>query len=429
MEEGTISLNRKERDRLRLIHEVERGHISGVEAAEALGVSTRQFKRILKRQREEGDKGLAHRLRGKSSNRGMPRELRDEVLSLIREKYPDFGPTFASEKLDELHGIKLSDETVRKLMIADGIRKARKRKERHRKRRERRSCFGELIQMDGSHHDWLEGRGPKMVLMVMIDDATSEVRALFGPAEETRAGMLMLRIWLEEFGRPRAIYADRHSIWVTQKGDAGEREDSETTQLGRALRELEISYIPAGSPQAKGRVERQNGTLQDRLVKELRLAGIDNMEDANRFLTEVFLPRHNAKFRKEPASRANAHRKLYRAFDLDHILSEQEERTVQNDYTIRWRNRFFQIHKPVPSGLRGGKVIVALHLDGSLHLVFKNKQLKWDELNEHIHTSTICHTTPRGSIHDGNPSPLPKPKVPWVPPPDHPWKRSYKRPH
>jgi hypothetical protein len=425
MEEGTIALNGKERDRLRFIHEVEHGHISGVEAAEALGISTRQFKRIRKRAREEGDKGLAHRLRGKASNRGMPRELREKVISLIRSKYPDFGPTLASEKLDELHGIKLSDETVRKLMIAHGIRKARKRKEHHRKKRERRSCFGELVQMDGSHHDWLEGRGPKMVLTVMIDDATSEVRALFGPAEETRTGMLMLRIWLSEFGRPRAIYADRHSIWVAKKGEKGEREDSKTTQLARVLRELDIEYIPAGSPQAKGRVERQNGTLQDRLVKDLRLAGIDNMEDANRFLTEIFLPRHNARFRKEPASRANAHRKLYRAFDLDHILSEQEERTVQNDYTIRWRNRIFQIDPPVPSGLRGGKATVAIHTDDSLHLSFRGKPLAWHEFSRSTHKSTICHATPRGSMGKGSP---PKPRTSCIPPPDHPWRRFRIRP-
>ena len=424
MEEGTIALSNKERDRLRLIHEVARGYISGVDAAAALGISPRQFKRIRKRHREEGDKGLAHRLRGKRSNRGMSDELREEVTALIREKYPDFGPTLACEKLEERHGIRLSDESVRKLMIAAGIWKPRKHRERHRKKRERRKHFGELVQMDGSHHDWLEGRGPKLVLMVMVDDATGEVRALFGPAEDVRTSMLTLRIWLEEFGRPCAIYADRHSIWVTQKGQAGEKEDSQTTQLARALKELDIEYIPAGSPQAKGRVERQNGTLQDRLVKELRLAEIGTIEDANRFLDETFLPRHNAKFRKEPASRANAHRKLGRQFDLDHILSEQEERTVQNDYMVRWKNRIFQIDKPVYPGLRGGKVIVAHHMDGSVHLSFKNRILNSHETSKLTHESKYCHTAPRGSMDiSTSPHPPPKPKTPWIPPTDHPWRR------
>jgi len=422
--EGTITLSNKERDRLRLIHEVEQDYISGVEAAEALGISARQFKRIRKRHREEGDKGLAHRLRGKRSNRGMPDGLRSEVIALIQEKYPDFGPTLACEKLEERHGIRLSDESVRKLMVSAGIWKPRKHRERHRKKRERRKCFGELVQMDGSHHDWFEGRGPKLVLMVMVDDATGEVRALFGPAEDVRSGMLTLRIWLEEFGRPHAIYADRHSIWVTQKGDAGEKEDSKTTQLARVLRELDIEYIPAGSPQAKGRVERQNGTLQDRLVKELRLAGICNMDAANDFLIHVFLPQYNAKFRKEPASRANAHRRLGRQFDLDHILSEQKERTVQNDYTIRFNNRIFQIDKPVYPGLRGGKATVAVYLDGSVHLSFRNHRLNSHEIDRLTYVSTRCHTPPGGSM---GKEPTPKPRTPWVPPPDHPWRRYKER--
>lgn len=413
-------MSTKELDRLEVMKEIKDGNCRQWEAAEDLGISERHLRRLLRRFRADGAGGLANRLRGKPSNRRIPDEVREKAVSIIREKYTDFGPTFASEKLSQLDGIKLSAESVRRLMIEAGIWKPRKHKERHRKKRERRERFGELVQMDGSHHDWLEGRGPKMVLMAMIDDATGEVRALFGPAEDTRTGMLTLRIWLEEFGRPRAIYADRHSIWVTQKGEKGEREDSETTQLGRALRELDIEYIPAGSPQAKGRVERLNGVFQDRLVKELRLAGIDNMDDANRFLIDVFLLQYNARFRKKPASEANAHRRLYRALNLDHILSEQEERTVSNDYTIRWRNRIFQIDRPVPSGLRGGKATVAIHADDSLHLSFRGKPLAWHELTQSTYKANICHATPRGSM---GKRPLPKPKIPCIPPPDHPWRR------
>jgi len=420
MPKRTITLSVEELDRLGVMKRVKDRSIRQWEAAEDLGISERHLRRVLSRYRAEGARGLAHRLRGKPSNRRIPDEVRKRAVSAIREKYPDFGPTFASEKLSQLDGIKLSAESARRLMIDEKIWKPRKHKEHHRKKRERRKRFGELVQMDGSHHDWLEGRGPKMVLMAMIDDATGEVRALLGPVEDTRTGMLTLRIWLEEFGRPRAIYADRHSIWVTQKGEKGEKEDVETTQLARVLRELDIEHIPAGSPQAKGRVERLNGTCQDRLVKELRLAGIDNMDDANRFLIDVFLPQYNARFRKKPASEANAHRRLYRALNLDHILSEQEQRTVSNDYTIRWRNRIFQIDPPVPSGLRGGKAVVAIHTDDSLHLSFRGKPLAWHEFSRPTHKSTICHATPRGSMGKGSP---PKPKTPCIPPPDHPWRR------
>lgn len=419
MKEGTITLSRKELDRLKLVHEVGQGHISGVEASKALGISARQFKRIRKRHREEGDAGLAHRLRGKPSNRGTPRETRDKVIAIIREKYPDFGPTFASEKLDELHGIKLSDEAVRKLMISAGIWKVKRRKERHRVRRERRECFGELVQMDGSHHDWLEGRAGKMVLMAMIDDSTNRVIARFFPAESTTSVMETMRLWLEAHGRPRAVYADRHSIWVSMKGEPGERDECDNTQTRRALRELNIDFIPARSPQAKGRVERLFGTLQDRLVKELRLAGIDNIDDANRFLDEVFLPIHNERFTVAPRRKANAHRKLGPGFDLDLILSTREKRVVQNDYTIRWLNRFFQIEKPAVPGLRRGRVEVAVLLDGSMEILFRGRKLKWHEITDATHKSTYSHPTPGGGIKDKPPRSGKK----WIPTKDHPWRK------
>lgn len=317
-------MSSKERDRLRLIHEVEQGHLTGKEAARIHGISYRQFKRILKGYREEDDRALMHGLRNKESNRRIPAQVREKAATLIQENYPDFGPTLACEKLWERDGIKLSRETVRKIMVSEGLRKPRKKKERHRKKRERRPCFGELIQIDGSHHDWFEGRDSKAVLMVMVDDATGMTLAMFAPAEDTRAGMLALKMWLEKYGRPRAIYADRHSIWIAQRGDKGERDDIETTQLARILRELDIEFIPAGSPQAKGRVERSNGILQDRLVKEMRLEGISGIDDGNRFLRETFLPEYNRKFRKPPASGVNVHRKLGRDFNLRHILSVRE---------------------------------------------------------------------------------------------------------
>ena len=416
----------RERDRLRLIHEVEQGHISARDAAEALGISARQFKRIRKRHREEGDKGLAHRLRGRPSNRRMPDAERQRVVEIIREKYPDFGPTLASEKLLVRDGIKLSDESVRKLMIAGGVWKPRKRKERHRQRRERRKCFGELIQIDGSLHDWLEGRGPKMVLMAMIDDATSTVVARFFPAEATMGAMLTLRQWLETYGRPREVYTDRHSIWVSKEGEPGEKDDCDGTQMRRVLRELGIGFIPARSPQAKGRVERLFGTFQDRLVKELRLMRIDNIDDANRFLSEIYLQQHNDSFTVEPMRKADAHRRVGSGFDLDLILSEREERVVQNDYTVRWRNRFFQIEKPAYPGLRGGRVEVAVKLDGGMELLFRGRRLKWHELDSAIYKSIGRHTTPRGGIREDTEI-LPLPAKKWVPPKDHPWRQNKNR--
>jgi len=425
-------LSLKERDLLKVVHEVERGYITAKAGSEALGISYRQFKRVLRRWRAEGDKGLAHRSRGRPSNRRIPDGVQRKAVALIREKYRDFGPTFASEKLAACSGIRVSDETVRKWMIAEGLWKPKRRKEHHRVRRERRRCFGEMVQMDGSHHDWFEGRGERMVLIGMIDDATNEVIARFYPGESGESLMGTLKVWLETHGRPRAIYADRHSLWVAQAGQAGEKDERDTTQLRRALKALWIDFIAARSPQAKGRVERLFGTLQDRLVKELRLRKIDNIEDANKFLADEYLPWHNQRFRVEPASRANAHRRLTKGFDLNTILSRQDERRVANDYTIRWNNRIFQIGKPAYPGLRGGRVTVAVGLDGSIQLFFKTKRLNWNEIGPLPPPSggngkTTAREAPGAASPTGKPTPTPGPpaaksRKSWTPPPDHPWR-------
>jgi hypothetical protein len=270
------------------------------------------------------------------------------------------------------------------------------------------------------------------VLIAMIDDATSEVIARFFRSESLEGLMGTLRLWLETHGRPRAIYADRHSLWVAQAGDAGEKDERDTTQLRRALRQLGIDFIPARSPQAKGRVERLFGTLQDRLVKEMRLKKIDNTEDANRFLTDEYLPWHNRRFRVEPASKANAHRRLTKGFDLSMILSFHDERRVANDYTIRWNNRIFQIGKPACTGLRGGLVTVAVGLDGSIQLFFKSKRLNWNEINTATRTGgngkITAKKAPGAASPTGKPPSPPGPTTtklpkPWIPPPDHPWRK------
>jgi transposase len=429
MDKEKLVLSNKERDRLRVIALVDQNVISPKDGAEMVGITARQFRRVRKRHSEEGDRGLAHRSRGRPSNRRIPDEIRQDAVDEIREKYPDFGPRLASEKLAE-DGIIASEETVRKWMIKEGIWKPRKRRERHRQRRERRRRFGEMIQLDGSDHDWFEGRGPRPTLMAMIDDATNTILARFGPVEDTRNTMLLLKSWLTTYGRPGAIYADRHGMWVAKAGEAGEKEDVATTQLRRALGELNIDFIAAHSPQAKGRVERLFGIFQDRLVKEMRLEGIDNIDDANRFL-EKFIPRYNERFGKKPASRADAHRRLGPGFNLDHILSEHHQRRVANDYTVRFRNRFFQIGKPARPGLRGGRATVALHLDGSIHLTFKGKSLKWHEIEtagrKTKGNGNACDST-AAALPTGEPTSPPGPQTnqhrkPWVPPPDHPWRR------
>lgn len=420
MKKDNITLSKKERDRIRVIHDIERGRLKSMEAAMVLGISTRQLRRVRRRYKEEGDKGLMHRSRGRPSSNRIADDVRERAIEIIEARYSDFGPRLACEKL-ALEGICVCEETIRKWMISEGLWKPRRRKEHHRARRERKQAFGELVQLDGSHHDWLEGRGERMVLMAMIDDATNTVSAHFSQSEDAKSCMILLKDWLKTYGCPGAIYADRHSIWVARAGESGYREDTDTTQLRRCLRELNIEFIAANSPQAKGRVERLFGTLQDRLVKEMRLRGINNMDDANQFLKEEYLPMHNERFGKEPSSRVNAHRKLERIYNLERIFSIHDERRVQNDYTVRFRKRIFQIDKPVYPGLRGGMVTVESWLDGSLHLSFRGKLLNWHEIpekNGRIGGRVAVPTEQPGETPRVAPS-LSK----WVPPKDHPWRR------
>ena len=419
MNQDKITLSTKERERIRVIRDIDKSRIRPVEAAMVLGITARQLRRIRRRFEEEGDKGLAHRSRGKPSSHRVSDEIRQKAIEKISTKYTDFGPRLASEKLVG-EGIRVSEETIRKWMISEGLWRPRRRKEHHKSRRERRQAFGELVQLDGSNHAWLEGRGDRMVLMAMIDDATNTVMARFSPAEDARSCMQLLKDWIRAYGCPKAVYTDRHGIWVSKAGDIGYREDGESTQLRRCLRELEIEFIAANSPQAKGRVERLFGTLQDRLVKEMRLEGINNIDDANRFLMEEYLPMHNERFKKEPASRVNANRKPGKTCDLDRILSIQDERRVQNDYTVRFKTRLFQIDKPVYPGLRGGVAIVEMWLDGSLHLSFRGKLLNWHEI-----PAGNGRTAVSGAVPTEQPGGAPRvtPGSPrWVPPKKHPWR-------
>jgi transposase len=370
-------MSRRERERLKVLYGVCQGERSQKEAARLLRLSTRQVRRLVRRLEEQGDQGLIHRLRGRPSNRHLPAELRQQVLAEYQKCYLGFGPTLACEKLAE-QGLRLSHDTLRRWLMAAELWHGQRKRDRHRQRRPRRECFGELVQMDTSIHDWLEGRGESMVLIVMIDDATSRVQAGFYPGETVESHFELLGRWLRKHGRPLALYTDRDSIF--EPTSKGRPDYSGQTQFGRALRELAIERITAYSPQAKGRVERFFGTAQDRWVKELRLAGVTTMAEANALLRSKLLPEFNRRFSVAAARRRNAHRDLGPEHGLPAILSVQHRRTVDNDYTVRFRNRCFQLHPPAWPGLRRGRVLLEERLNGKLWIRFGTRYLSYHEI-------------------------------------------------
>jgi transposase len=372
-----IPMSQRERDLLTILAPVLQGERTQAEAARLADLSIRHVRRLQRKLEAGGDGTLVHGLRGRPSNRRLKPELRQQVLDTYRQRFADFGPTFACEKLAE-GGLVVSPDTLRRWLIAEGLWQRRRRREPHRSRRPRRACFGELVQIDASVHDWLEGRGEEVVLVSMIDDATSRALARFYPAGTVAAHLDLLGRWLRQHGRPKALYSDRHSIFEPQ--DKGKALPGAETQFGRALRELDIALIRAHSPQAKGRVERSFGTAQDRWVKELRLAGAGTADQANAVL-ERLLPAHNRRFATPARDGSDAHRPVGRAFDLAAILSIQEQRVVANDYTIRFRSRAYQLLKPAYPGERGGKVVIELRLDGSMAIRFGEHYLKYREVS------------------------------------------------
>jgi len=374
--EDRIPMSQKERDVLKIMHGVLAGERTQAEAARLLKISVRQVRRIQRKLEAGGDQALVHGLRGQLSNHRLAADFRRKVLRAYRRRYADFGPTFACEKLAE-QDLVVCPQTLRRWLIEEDLWQPRRRRDPHRSRRPRRACFGELVQMDASVHDWLEGRGEDLVLITMIDDATGYTLARFYPAGTTEAHLDLLGRWLRQHGRPLAVYTDRHSIFEPQ--DKGKALPDAETQFGRALRELGIELIRAHSPQAKGRVERSFGTAQDRWVKELRLAGATTCDQANAVL-ERLLPAHNQRFNKAARDKTDAHRRLGRGHNLESILSLQETRVVSNDYTIRFRNRFYQLHKPVYAGERGGRVVIELRLDGSMAIRFGTHYLGYEEI-------------------------------------------------
>ena len=388
---GKLRLSRKERGRLEVLSKVRKGGINLAKAAELLKVSYRQVLRIWQRFGAEGSLGLKHGLRDRPSNRQIEPGRRERVLELYQAKYGDFGPTLALEYLRKVDGEDLSKETLRGWLIGAGVWRPRRRGSPHREWRERRAHWGELVQMDGSEHDWFEGRGDRASLMVMIDDATNWTHAKFFPSETTYAAMTVFQEYVGYYGLPRALYVDRDSIYETTRDstvDEALKDAEPLTQFGRAMTELEVELILAHSPQAKGRVERRHGVFQDRFVKALRLGKINSLEGGNHFLETEYLDELNERFHVEARSPTNLHRDVPRGVNLEHVLCYQEQRTVQNDWTVSWYNRTFQIHESHRKlTLARKKILVSELLNGQIRLTHRGFDLPWSELPERPSTA------------------------------------------
>ena len=415
--EERVTMTTRELDRLTVIQQVLQHKLTWREAAAQLRLSVRQIGRWCVRVRTAGHQGIIHRLRGRPSNHRLPTRVLERAITLVTRHYPDFGPTFAAEKLRERHRLVVSTETLRQGMIRAGIWKPRRQHPQHRTWRPRRTCQGELVQLDGSDHHWFEARGPRCVLLSYVDDATS--RLLYGTfvaVEDTETLLRATAAYLRRYGRPSAFYVDKDAVYRVNRTATIQEQLEQTgplTQFTRAMRELAIDVIFAHSPQAKGRVERAFDTHQDRLVKELRLAGISTLKAANRFLQQHYLPTHNRHFAVEPANPTEAHRPLLATHDLAAICSVQTVRRVERDFTVRVQNRFFQLLAEQPVRLRPrDPVLIEQRLDDSVHLRTKGRYLAFHAIPKP--PPRRPRPTARRSWH--GPRGIPQP------PPTHPYK-------
>jgi hypothetical protein len=371
-------MSKRERQRLEVMSQVKAGQMTLAKGSELLGLGYRQAKRLRARYEAEGDAGLVHRLRGRPSNRSGAAAFRERVLARYVEQYGDYGPTLAAENL-AAEGLVVPAQTLRNWLLEAGLWARHRRRKVHRQRRPRREQEGELLQMDGSHHDWFEGRRLEAVLMVMIDDATGRIYARFFEEETLTAAFETFHRYALRWGIPRALYVDRASIYRSDREPTTAEILSgkePQTQFGRAMAELDVRLIMAHSPQAKGRVERMNGTLQDRLVKALRQRGVGDLATANEYLEAEFLSPFNAKFMVSPGQATDMHRPLEPGQDLARILAVCEQRVVQNDWTIRWQNRFLQLSstslvEPQQT------VLVYEQLDGQVRAFVGDRELAW----------------------------------------------------
>lgn len=391
------------------------------QAAERMGVSYRQGKRLWKRYRVRGAAGLVHGNVGRASNRATPPRVRRRVLGLMRKKYGGepgerFGPTLAAEHLAEEHGMVMGVETLRGWMLEEGLWSRERRGRAHRQRRERKAHVGELVQLDGSFHDWLEGRGPRGCLMNMVDDATGTTLCRMGKEETIWAAVRVLRAWIGRYGVPQALYTDWKNVYVREPhAQERLRGQEPVTQFGRMCRGLGIEIIAASSPQAKGRVERNHGTHQDRLVKKLRVKKIGGLEEANRYLEEKYCEEHNVRFAVAAASPQDFHLPSPGKKRGEQIFRLERERVLSNDWVVRDDNRFYQVerqsHPHVPAKR---PVMVCEWEDGRMEIHYRGQKLRWKELP--------ARPLPARQVRAAS-TPSVTPKKKWRPGPDHPWRK------
>ena len=413
---GRCELSGKELSRSEVMGRVKAGSLRLTEAGELLELSYRQAKRIWARYRKGGAKALQHGNCGQSSNRSHPKKFRQAVLRQVRERYADFGPTLAAEHLGEEDGLAVHAETLRRWMGEAGLWRRARRRKPYRQRRERKAHFGELVQLDGSFHEWLEERGRRGCLMHMVDDASSTVSCQFSREETIWAAVGVLRVWIERYGVPRALYTDWKNVYVRAATEAEKCEGKvPLTQFGRMCGKLGVRIIAASSPQAKGRVERVHGTHQDRLVKKLRLAGIANYDQANAYLDEHYIAAHNRRYARPAAEAADYHRRRPTQRQLDQVFWLEEERVVSEDWVVRYKNRLLQLERQsqhwAPSRSR---VLVRENEAGQIQVSYRDQCLPFREVQ---HASTAKSEARGAAPSPAPPSPKPSPAKP------HPWRQ------
>lgn len=408
MAEGDIiKMSMKELKRIPVIHSVINKQITQAEAANILGLCRRQIIRLTKQLRKEGDIALLHKSRGRPSNRARQLDARSKILRLCKTTYQGFGPTFAAEKLFEIDKIRIHPDTLRKWFLKEDIEYKKRKAPKHRSWRPRKECFGQMVQMDGSHHLWLEQRGPECVLMGYIDDAKGRVFAHLYEYEGIIPAMNSFRRYIRKYGIPQTVYLDKHSTYKSTKKSTIEDElnnQKNLTQFGRALKELGVELIYAHSAPAKGRIERSFETHQDRLVKEMRLKGIDNITDANKFLHSYYIPKHNRKFAIRAKSDADLHRPIPKHLNLDRIFCIKNKACLRNDFTIQYHGKFYQILDT----LRAKEITIEERLNGKIYLYYKDKQLEYKLIDKRPQKLKQLY----------------KPRKPrYVPPQNHPYRR------
>jgi transposase len=426
--EEHISMTIKELDRLEVISTLNRGEISQAEASETLGITIRQVRRLLKKYRSKGAVGLISKKKGAPGNHRLSEALKELSLDLIRTLYMPTNPTFAHEKLTEVHNLKISLSSVRQIMVQNGLWVENKvKKIRIYQLRERRPCLGELEQMDGSPHDWFEGRGPKCSLLYCVDDATGKIMAaIFAPSEALWPYFLLMQQYLNKHGRPLAIYLDKHGVFRVNRKEALSGDG--VTQFGRAMKELGIELIFANSAPAKGRIERTNRTLQNRLVQELRLHNISNIAAANAYLPE-FIEDFNRRFAVVPKSPNNAHRPLLGSHDLENIFTKKHTRQLSKNLTFQYKNTIYQIKTERESyAMRAAKVMLCEKQDGTISVFYKDKQLKFSVFHYQEKQGSVVDAKRLNEAVDNlqKQSKQQARKQPYKPSKKHPWKRCYK---